>query len=631
MTEKTNPVDVEWALQGKTLGRAGARVLACSSGTLSMENFTELIGRFSLGTPDKLPQVSVSYLASGSGPGRVYYLGMASHKWAADVQTDGGELLERDDDSRPVAVTTYFCVPYQPLADAAVSYQAMYQEFDNVRLGPASGPPLQVKFPVRTGLPDINALAMQSARLLTGRPVCVLGAESATVAERLEFIGAVSALLPYGFRTRLTAATWVRPTHRDHRFRLFFSAAKRDADPPDDVVYWGDPERTALTLSDDLAHAYDRHLADTVGQLEVLAGLTTPRSFNSEDVLESLDDIGVLHPEPDEREPEEPASRRPALSRTQRGAKRIDGEQILRDCASCIQTLHLPNLNTAITRLKARAKSRISLEERYRYQKIIEEEHLFRHDEALGDFETKLRDALLKIAFTPPLSYPDYCLIEDSLGAESPDPVLLRMIAGMGMSDMRIRAVVYAQLPTEERKRKLDDWCTSAQVTAVDLINVVAGIWQRPHHAFYASIITADFMRWRSSDPALIREVLQQHCYLVRLLQTAGDGHDNTQVYVLSWFLKAAYPDGLSETDIQQILIENAQPPSPALLAAVLLRLERPREAQLAREAYAVRAIQVMNLKDDVLVALRPRLAFANGWPGDPAAGRGTHPVTDQT
>jgi hypothetical protein len=291
------PVTVEWALEGKTLGRRDYRVLACSDGDLSGENFTELLGRFSLGMPAELPQVSVSYLTSGPPPHRTYYQGMALHKWAADIRTEGGELPERDDAGRPVAVTAYFCVPYQRLAEAAVSYQAMYQAFDNLRLGTTDGPPLQVEFPVRIGLPAVDDLAMQSAaRLLTGRPVCVLGAESATVAERLDFIDAVATLLPYGFRTRLTAATWVRPTHRNHRFRLFFTAAKRDADPPDHVVYWGSPEATELTADDNYACMYDSWLAETVGQLGVLARLTTPRSFSHEEVSESLNEIGVPAP-----------------------------------------------------------------------------------------------------------------------------------------------------------------------------------------------------------------------------------------------------------------------------------------------------------------------------------------------
>jgi hypothetical protein len=624
VTDNTITVPVEWALQGKTLGRAGARVLACSSGKLSRENFTELIGRFSLGTPDELPQVSVSYLTSGTGPTRRYYFGMAIHKWAPDVQTNGGELLERDDDNRPVAVTTYFCVPYRDLADAGVSYQAMYREFSKVRPSTTSGPPLRVKIPVDTDFPAISALAMQSAsRLLTGRPVCVLGAESTTVAERLEFIGAVAALLPYGFRTRLTATTWVRPTHRDHRFRLFFSAAKRDADSPDDVVYWGCSEQTALTPHDDYAHAYFRWLADPVGQMKVLAGLTTPRAFNRDEILESLDEIGFLRSEQNKRGANEPGP--PAVVPPPPKDAYHGGEKILRDCARHMQAAHLPGIHVAITHLKARAKSDISPEERRRYQEIIKEQHLFRHQVALGKLEAKLREELLKVAFDPPFRYADYCLIEDSVGAESPDHVLLKMIAGKGMSDMRIRAVVYGQLPAKDVKRRLDDWYKSGEVSAVQLISMLVGDWDRPRHAFHASVTAANLMsRITYEPPDPIRELLQQHCYLARLLQTVGDGDDQNQVYVLTRLLGAAYPEGLREEDVRQILIENPELPSRALMAAVLIWLARPDDAELARlarEAYVFRTTLAMDLDPDMREILRLRLPFPNGRPGGSAAG----------
>jgi hypothetical protein len=643
VTDKTIPVDVEWALQGKTLGRAGSRVLACSNGELSMENFTELIGRFSLGTPDKLPQVSVSYLTSGTRPGREYYLGMAIHDWAADVQTDGGELLERDDDNRPVAVTTYFCVPYQPLADAGVSYQAMYREFRSIRLTTTSGPRLRVEFPVRTGLPAINALAMQSAgRLLTGRPVCVLGADSATMAERLEFIGAVAALLPYGFRTRLAAASWVRPTHRDHRFRLCFSAAKRDANPPDDLVYWGFPERTALTPDDDYAYAYDRWLAETVGKLENLARLTKPRSFNREEVFESLDEIGFPHsepdkirsrrPEPDKSEPDEPEPQPPSPLTTVKGAN-FDVDQLLRDCADSIQPVQVPGLNTAITRLKARPRSTVSHEERVRYQEFIKEHHLFRHDEALGGYEPKLREALLNVAFSPPLSYADYCVIEDSLLPGFPDETLLRKIADMEMSDWLIRAVVYGQLPVKERIKKLIDWHKTAKVTPDELISTAAGKWNRPYHAHFAIVMTADLMTRVKWDYLLVRSVLQRHSYLARPLQIAGYGYgkDDAQVETLKIFLNTAYPGGLGERDIRQILLEAAEPPSPALLAAILIQLASQEDAQLAREAYVSRMTLAMNLKPETLEVLKSRLPFANGRRSGSAAETSPYPVTDRT
>ena len=44
------------------------------------------------------------------------------------------DLLGRNEVGHPVATTAYFCVPYSQLANAAVSYQAMYQAFDGIRL-----------------------------------------------------------------------------------------------------------------------------------------------------------------------------------------------------------------------------------------------------------------------------------------------------------------------------------------------------------------------------------------------------------------------------------------------------------------------------------------------------------------
>jgi hypothetical protein len=106
MTSRAISVNAQWALQGKTLGRAGYRVLACSNGDLSLENFTEVLGRFSLGTREALPQVVVSY------PVRTYYLGLAIHKWATDARVEGDQLPGHDDDGRPTVITSYFCVPY---------------------------------------------------------------------------------------------------------------------------------------------------------------------------------------------------------------------------------------------------------------------------------------------------------------------------------------------------------------------------------------------------------------------------------------------------------------------------------------------------------------------------------------
>ena len=638
----TVTVDVQWALHGKTPGPGGARVLACSSGDLSTDNFTELIGRFGIGTPDDLPQVSVGWLQSYSSSLRAYYVGMAIHNWAADVQTDGDKLLERDDAGRPIAVTACFWVPYQPLADAAVSYLDMYHELSGIRLATTSGPPLKVEFPVRAAPPATGPLAVQSAaRLLTGQAVCVLDARTATVTDRLEFIDAVATMLPYGFRTRLAAATWVRPTHRNHRFRLFFSSAKRDSSPPDDVVYWGHPERTALTPTDDYAYAYDRWLSDIIHQpYASLARLTAPRSFVRDEVLRSLDEIN-LHGQkrgkkarrttdpdtvtPDAGPPEEPSTR----------AAEPSVEQTLREFISCLQPVNVPKLNTAIIRLQALDKRAISAEERERCRVLIKEHHLFRHGEAPVTIEGRLRDALFKIAFDPPLSYQDYCLIEDSVGSEPPDLELLQMIMDAKMADGRIQAVIYGQLIRYQGQLDLSNWHTSRQVTAVELvvelINAVAGRWDRDGHALNASLTAAEFAKQVNCDPLRLRDVLQRHHYLVHLLQTVAHDSDQLQVYVLYRLIRTAYPDGFSWSDLDQILLKNPDPPSPALLVSLLLQpgpQKSPELTRMIREAYLSRTTLTMALDQSILKSLKASFPFSEGWPARRQPGTGTPPET---
>ena len=270
--------------------------------SLSVENFTEAIGRFSMGTPETLPnalpQVTISYLRSRD---RSSHLALAIHRLASDAHPDG-QLTATDDDGRPVVTTSYYCVRYDPVAERAVSYRDMYEAFAAVPLRPANGPVLSVEMTAATDPGAIDSLAVQAAALLlTGRPVCVLGAalQTTSMTDRLAFIDTVMSLLPYGFRARMTAATWTRATNQNHRFRLFFSGARRDAKDPDNVVYWGHPEQTIIDRSDTYAHDYFSWLTTgpATEKLSLLAGLTQPRSLaNPPDVLEALDATRRDHP-----------------------------------------------------------------------------------------------------------------------------------------------------------------------------------------------------------------------------------------------------------------------------------------------------------------------------------------------
>jgi hypothetical protein len=251
-------VDAQWALYGKASGTSGDRVLACSAGDLAKVNFADAISRFQLGALPALPQVSVSY-ARPVKTGRSY-LALAIHKAA-----DQGQVA-LDTDGRPATYTNYFCLPYGPLAASGVTYRAMHEALGGLRLPTANGAPLRVTIPGQPWQPPVtDLLAMRvAALLLTGRSVCVLKARQVPVDGRLGFIDTVMALLPYGFRAKMTAATWTRATYRDHRFRLFFSDAPRGEQRRDHVVSWGRPETAVVTPQDGAAHEYLTWLEETL-------------------------------------------------------------------------------------------------------------------------------------------------------------------------------------------------------------------------------------------------------------------------------------------------------------------------------------------------------------------------------
>jgi hypothetical protein len=316
MTGVVTVVDVQWALYGKDAGASGDRVLACSTGDLAMLNFADAISRFQLGALHRLPQVSVSYaqpVKSGSS-----YLALAIHKPA-----DQGQVA-LDEDGRPVTYTNYFCLPYGPLAAGGVTYQAMHEALRDVRLPAANGATLRVPIAGRPWpLPVIDPLALRvAALLLTGRSVCVLRAQHVPVAGRLGFIDTVMSLLPYGFRAKMTAATWTRATYRDHRFRLFFSDAPRGSQRRDHVVSWDQPETAVITPEDGAAHEYLTWLEDTlIEPMARLNRLTEARGFGDDPVRNAVSLVTkpAAKPAAEPEPPPEPAAapEPPPAARTQ--------------------------------------------------------------------------------------------------------------------------------------------------------------------------------------------------------------------------------------------------------------------------------------------------------------------------
>src|ERR1700722_540517 len=206
MTDSPILVSAQWALHGKAPDGEGYRVLACSAGELGKTNFADALSRFTLGALDTLPQVSVSFLAPATRPGGSY-LALAIHWFAKDDKRYADGVLPLDDLGRETVFTSYFCAPYKELADAGVTYVDMHKGCSAVTLPVQDGMPEPVKITASAPqIPAIEDLTMRvAALLLTGTPVCVLGAESSSMSERLQFIDTVMALLPYGFRAKMTA------------------------------------------------------------------------------------------------------------------------------------------------------------------------------------------------------------------------------------------------------------------------------------------------------------------------------------------------------------------------------------------------------------------------------------------
>lgn len=110
--KETAPVEAEWALWGKEARDSEYRLLRCSAGALSRQDFGDLIYRYSPGTLDSrnLPQVTASSVPAGIGPGGV---AVAIHETAA---ADPVNRSAHDRGGRPIVYTRYFCVSYSGLA-----------------------------------------------------------------------------------------------------------------------------------------------------------------------------------------------------------------------------------------------------------------------------------------------------------------------------------------------------------------------------------------------------------------------------------------------------------------------------------------------------------------------------------
>lgn len=296
----TDPVPVQagWAIWSKHQGtRDDYSVLAASAGPLSPGEFGQLLKYFTPGNPTADPGTAGSLpwaMLSRVGVSEQLYLGMS-------VQVLTGD---KDGTGRPISRTSYFCIPYRELERSPVSYQNLYAAVAQPNLLPRTGGslvPLEIPRLDPAALARIirkfgeTTVAATAALLLSG-PVTITGPDHPDLHSRLRFFDAVAALLPYGYRPHLTAATW-SDTAADDRFRIVFAHRGRDEASS---VAWGTSPRLPAAGP---AQAYLGYLQRALGRtgsgdgdeqrlerlIAYLAHETEPRKF--EEPTQAIDSL----------------------------------------------------------------------------------------------------------------------------------------------------------------------------------------------------------------------------------------------------------------------------------------------------------------------------------------------------
>ena len=629
MTRRMLPVSAQWALEGKQPDGQDYRILACSTANLNRDHFAAALSRFKLGELNTLPQVSMSYAKHGAAQS---YVALAIHWYADEGQRYADGVEQRDNQGRLTAYTNYFCLPYKHLAAAAIGYLAMYKALRAVRLTVIDGPPVDVPIAMPTSrTPASDDLAVSVAPLLlTGRPVCVLGAEGTDMLERLEFIDTVMELLPYGFRSRMTAATWTRASNRNHHFRLFFSSAPR-AGEPDHVVTWGESPDLA-GVADKEALDYLEWLQEAIGPLARLADLTKEMGFSTKGTYQAVESALGITPRfhsrlrpvaggPDTAPGQPPPPPPP---------HRDSAEDALYRCAEYMKQRRPGALRIELARLENFTEGGVSKDRRAHYRDLIIRLGLFRPNPPIdARHAERLYSALLPIAFDLPLSYDDYSQVEcwaEVVPGDVPPERLLAAIARSQLTEPIVRAIVFWYLWKADQK-KLNKWLASGEIDAVQMIDLVAREWPRPQHARVVCDVTLEYLSRESKhyDPYKIRDALSKHGFLARALQLRHPTEDQYQVNALHRFLKAAYPipahtpgQDISPAAIRKIL-STASPPTPALLTAVLMLLERPENWQLAWSAYIHGSLTMPHFDERTLALMHARLPDMDAAAADPA------------
>ena len=567
MNSGTVRVTVEWALWGMESREAGNCVLRCSAGVLAAENFETVLDRYFPGMLDDrlLPQVTLGWLSDRD---QQDYIAFAFHELGDQREVGGGQAR----------FTRCFCVPYAALAAGPVSYQAVFDHFRDVQIPHRSRDVLTADLPVMTAGADPDPLAMRAAELLlTCQPVCILGAEALGFAARLRFFDAVMSLLPYGLRSQVSASTLTNSMYYEHKFRLFFSTAPRAGG--DHIVNWSERENLRVRQDDHDAGKYVNWLAN----VSRLGTLTDPIRFRPAEA-DSLRELLFTAPGVS-AQPWSPAGSGEFPVGQAAGQ---DVEELLIDCADKMLGYAPEPIKDAIERLSGHCYDQVTPERRQRYREIVRDRQLFRQRLPLrGKEKSDFYKIVMQLAFDIPLTYLDYCLIEDSVGIEPGEQLhksLLLAVSTTPFADFCLRLLVLKASGDED----LDDALYDDEVSPAVLIATAADPRLRVDHGEIVYKIAVGHLLKRSDhyDEQVIRDELSRWDYLAPTLQRLYAGKFETQTTELGQLLSLAYRNGLDSPAIRQIFGNADFLPTLALCSAVSAMVG-PEDAQLVEQAFS--------------------------------------------
>ncbi len=535
-------VTAEWALWGKDAGDTAYRVLRCSDGVFSGDDFRDVILRYASGVKHRLPQYTVCWIPDT--PRHPAYLGVAVHELAdPDPARSGGR--SRIAGGQEVEYVRLFCVRYAEMAELAASYPDLAEAVMERQLPAGETAPILVALrAARAPQPvaaKFRALAENvAALLLTTRPVCVLGAEEVSAEERLRFIELVMSLLPYGMRSRLSASTLASPTAQRLMLRLYFASAPRDDEGKTSYVTWGEPETPRLGGEHEAIRLYLEWLR-RAGQAAApeLAERTMPLRFTHADV-------GVLVRElPRDRKVSQ------ILENLADGLRNGDSEADIGLTVALLRR-HLAGPQSATGREASR-------------QVIFRRGLLKDHGDLGQDTKMSLYEVLLLLAFATPLTYDNYCEVEQAV--DGPPSGALRTVLMRLEFASFIPRVLVAKAESAFRVRKLMTALAHSGVAPTVPVDEVGKLTRkiRPEHCGSVYDFAAHYLR-TAEDP--VRE-LRSRGYLAEILEAIFPGDLKAQRTRLTETLRFAYGARLSQGQIEDLFVDPAVYPTTALEQAV--------------------------------------------------------------